>query len=109
MGVTYLGDAISGIYNSLSDQGIARMQREFKPVEGEMVPTGNVRWQICDVNALKAALVGSIGKDKAIALGARLQGTEEPLKLHRLIELMSPEELTAMEQYLLGEAVGGEA
>ena len=95
-----LSDAIARIQLSLGDLGIAKLQRAYCQVGGELVPTGDIRWRILDEHALKQYLVLAVGRERAIVIGRQVATADDGLKIHRMIEQLQSAEVLAFQEVL---------
>ena len=97
MKILDLSDTIAAIHVHLRRSQIAELRRAYVRQGEELVPTGQVQWFIQDRDALKRLVVLSCAdKDRSISLGTAVAAAPEHLKVHRLLELMTPSELEAI-------------
>ena len=100
MGVVDLQAPIASIGANCQRLGLTRLQRAHRRNGDELIPTGEVRWQILDAEQLKRYLLKSVGRERAIAIGSEVAAVDEELKYHRMVELMRADELLAMSEVL---------
>jgi hypothetical protein len=100
---TNLSGALQDIREIAYKQSLIKFQRGYRQESGGVIPTSSFRWLVTDAETIKRLMVEALGRDRAIAVGSVVAGTEEGLKFYRLLEQLTTEEVLSFREALIRE------